>query len=1393
MTRRWGESGNVFFTLFGAVALVGVVGAATSTLMRGPVGTVVSLNQRAKADSQMQIAMKLAMLEAQNSATADCDSDTLIEPLPPGAVLPGLTNGGQLPSVGSTTNDPWGVAYGYCSWDHGAVIADPGCPAGLRAGENNTSGPVIAIISAGPDRAFGVTCHDQPSADYITRGASGADDIIVQMTYAEANEASGGLWHIKSGDPDQITTGKELDVQQGAQFSSGNVDFTGSTITGTTSFDTNAALDLSSGGLFMLPDETMLTDSECDDPSDNINSGLLRRYVGGGGEVLQICDAVTNPLIPVWTDIGGSGGAVAAAGNNTEVQFNAGGVLAASANFIWSGSVLDITGSGDFSDDMIVGDQLTVGGLADLNGNLDVAGTTNLGGTLDVSGVTDINNALNVTGNTDLGGTFNADGAATLGSTLAVTGNASFTAQALGSDGSAAQPSFTFSSSSSTGIYYTSGGMGFTIGGTNEMTLTSSGLVVDDLTVTNNISADRFLSDMATTSAALPGFQTEPGTGLYSPVDNSLALVTGGSSRLIIDGTGDVGINVATPEATLDVGGEIKVGTSSVPCAATIHGAIRYVSGDLLQVCSSMTNNWEDIGTSGGGGGGAASYWTRISVADPRLYYTDDFVGVGTNDPLTTFHVNGDFLTTGSYTGAASMAVSGAGTRMFFDPESGAFRAGRAVGTEWDNASLGNYSIAMGYDALASGQGAAAIGYGVSATQAGAFALGTTTRAFGAYSMALGLGSVVGGVAPTVTGDQSYGIFMGSQPNMDIQATNTMALIGGRMLVDQSPSIINPSVSGTLSLDVEGGVGAVQYCDEDGTNCFTAASVATGGVGAPGNNREVIFNSGGVLGTNTGFVFSSAGWLGLGTNNPLADVDVSSTGAILLPRGVTGDRPTAPVNGMIRYNSTNGRFEGYQAGAWQDIITSGAGGIAIDDLSDAITQYSSSNMYLGQGSGALTTTGNGNTSLGHNALSDVTSGYENSAIGLYALTSTDSGHRNNAFGAYALADNTTGDRNVAVGYTAMQSSIDGLDSTALGTGALRYLTTGTGNLALGAYAGDNITSGSGNIMIGYDVDAASATGSNQLNIGNLLTGELSNGLLAINGTGALTLPIGQTGDRPGAPVDGMLRYNSVSGKFEGYQAGAWQDILTSAVAGGAAAPDRGIQFNSGGNFAADANFVYSSQGSFMVSGIYTGAGAPPVEGAGTRMFFDPTKSAFRAGRVSGAQWDNANTGVYSAALGQETTASGVWAFATGYGTTASGNESTALGMQTAASGLASTAVGRSTVASGATSTAMGRSTVASGASSTAMGQNTVASGLYSTAMGNAVVAGDGVAASGFGDGSLAVGLIDDAVAITTLSQVRGIQSYGIFMGDQDGLVMTANNTMGWFCPPVPPLSARLRL
>jgi hypothetical protein len=123
-------------------------------------------------------------------------------------------------------------------------------------------------------------------------------------------------------------------------------------------------------------------------------------------------------------------------------------------------------------------------------------------------------------------------------------------------------------------------------------------------------------------------------------------------------------------------------------------------------------------------------------------------------------------------------------------------------------------------------------------------------------------------------------------------------------------------------------------------------------------------------------------------------------------------------------------------------------------------------------------------------------------------------------------------------------------------------------------------------------------------------------------------------------------------------------------------------------------------------------------GAGTRLMWIPSKSAFRSGVVTGTQWDTAYIGVSSFAHGNNVTALGFGSTALGFGSTALGIGSTALGFSSTASGYISTASGYSSTASGNYSTASGYTSTASGFSSTASGFSSTASGDYSTASGD---------------------------------------------------------------------------
>ncbi len=85
------------------------------------------------------------------------------------------------------------------------------------------------------------------------------------------------------------------------------------------------------------------------------------------------------------------------------------------------------------------------------------------------------------------------------------------------------------------------------------------------------------------------------------------------------------------------------------------------------------------------------------------------------------------------------------------------------------------------------------------------------------------------------------------------------------------------------------------------------------------------------------------------------------------------------------------------------------------------------------------------------------------------------------------------------------------------------------------------------------------------------------------------------------------------------------------------------------------------------SGLFEGTnGGTPISGAGTRMMWVPNKSAFRTGTVNGTQWDDANIGIGSIAMGENSLASGTNSFALGKNNTVTGSNSFAIGQQTQA-------------------------------------------------------------------------------------------------------------------------------
>jgi hypothetical protein len=224
---------------------------------------------------------------------------------------------------------------------------------------------------------------------------------------------------------------------------------------------------------------------------------------------------------------------------------------------------------------------------------------------------------------------------------------------------------------------------------------------------------------------------------------------------------------------------------------------------------------------------------------------------------------------------------------------------------------------------------------------------------------------------------------------------------------------------------------------------------------------------------------------------------------------------------------------------------------------------------------------------------------------------------------------------------------------------------------------------------------------NQINITN--TNGVGNPVFSIAddavfpGTGAITLPVGTTGQRP-AGVVGKMRYNSSDGAYEGYSAGAWRQF---SLAGGV------TEVNTG-----------------------TGLTGGPITGIGTISIADTAVTA-------GAYGSSTQVGTFTVnAQGQLTAAANVAISATAIGavTTVNGtaNEITSTGTTTVTLSLptALTFTGKTVTGGTFTGTTVSGATQTGGTiNNTSIGATTANSGAFTTltASSSASVAGDTVA------------------------------------------------------------------
>ena len=330
-----------------------------------------------------------------------------------------------------------------------------------------------------------------------------------------------------------------------------------------------------------------------------------------------------------------------------------------------------------------------------------------------------------------------------------------------------------------------------------------------------------------------------------------------------------------------------------------------------------------------------------------------------------------------------------------------------------------------------------------------------------------------------------------------------------------------------------------------------------------------------IFGTGlTGSTTEPAGLVGINTATPRAALDIVATGAMIVPAGTTAQRPTG-VAGMVRYNSTTARFEGYGT-SWLTLGSTGTGagssvmGTAVGSPSPYSSTAGNTGLYSAtathvsisiagsemfrvdssgiQNSAVATTlvstamgylalsanTGIRNSAFGSYALNKNTSGTNNSAFGWGALQYNTSGLYNSAFGANALVYNSTGNYNSAAGWGALHYSSAGTYNSAFGAGALYLNSTGNDNNAFGSSALYYNTIGSENSAIGNNALYKVTSGSNNTALGNNAGGIITTGgnnttigykvgsSVLTTGTGNILIGVSASVDTPAAAASNFL-------------------------------------------------------------------------------------------------------------------------------------------------------------------------------------------------------------------------------------------------------------------------------
>lgn len=153
-------------------------------------------------------------------------------------------------------------------------------------------------------------------------------------------------------------------------------------------------------------------------------------------------------------------------------------------------------------------------------------------------------------------------------------------------------------------------------------------------------------------------------------------------------------------------------------------------------------------------------------------------------------------------------------------------------------------------------------------------------------------------------------------PRIELTGTNNIAPFSSLSTTDESLLIYNTATTGSGTTAVIPGFyywnGSIWVLLGSDRNIYNTNGTLT-------DNREIKKENYSLTISGTGNTIINGGLVGIETTTPKATLDVGGTAAMKVPVGNSAERPASPTTGMIRFNSTTQKLEGYNGVTWFDI------------------------------------------------------------------------------------------------------------------------------------------------------------------------------------------------------------------------------------------------------------------------------------------------------------------------------------------------------------------------------------------------------------------------------------------------------------------------------------------